>query len=113
VNTFVGMYDAPLGARNGALSQRVLDDMLGASYDTFPWFRFTALGVFASVTNGNLVSNVALKERIAIRRYENLSEAFRGQLGPGGTRPLLAGSLSWVSAPRKSRQIVVCVHPAA
>lgn len=74
VNTFVSMYDAPFGARNGALSQRVLDDMLGASYDTFPWFRFTALGVFASVTNGNLVSNVELKERIAIRRYENLSE---------------------------------------
>jgi hypothetical protein len=74
VNTFVSMYDAPFGARNQALSQRVLDDMLGASYDTFPWFRFTALGVFAAVTNGNLVSNVELKERIAIRRYENLDE---------------------------------------
>jgi hypothetical protein len=74
VNTFVSMYDAPFGARNQALSQRVLDNMLGASYDTFPWFRYTALGVFASVTNGNLVSNVELKERIAIRRYENLEE---------------------------------------
>jgi hypothetical protein len=74
INTFVSMYDAPFGARNVALSQRVLDNMLGASYDTFPWFRFTALGVFASVTNGNLVSNVELKERIAIRRYENLDE---------------------------------------
>jgi Met-zincin len=74
VNTFVSMYDRPFGARNLALSQRVLDDMLGASYDTFPWFRFTALGVFASVTNGNLISNVELKERIAIRRYETLAE---------------------------------------
>jgi hypothetical protein len=74
VNTFVSMYDAPFGDRNLALSQRVLDNMLGASYDTFPWFRYTALGVFASVTNGNLVSNVELKERIAIRRYENLDE---------------------------------------
>jgi hypothetical protein len=74
VNTFVSMYDQPFGARNAALSQRVLDDMLGASYDTFPWFRFTAIGVFASVTNGNLISNVELKERIAIRRYENLEE---------------------------------------
>jgi len=74
VNTFVSMYDQPFGTRNRALSQRVLDDMLGASYDTFPWFRFTALGVFASVTNGNLVSNVELKDRIAIRRYETLQE---------------------------------------
>jgi hypothetical protein len=74
VNTFVSMYDRPFGTRNLALSQRVLDDMLGASYDTFPWFRFTALGVFASVTNGNLISNVELKERIAIRRYETLAE---------------------------------------
>ncbi|MEO8179989.1 MAG: zinc-dependent metalloprotease [Deltaproteobacteria bacterium] len=74
VNTFVSMYDQPFGARNLALSQRVLDDMLGASYDTFPWFRFTALGVFADVTNGNLVSNIELKDRIAIRRYEDLAE---------------------------------------
>lgn len=74
VNTFVSMYDAPFGTRNLALSQRVLDDMLGASYDTFPWFRYTALGVFAEATNGNLVSNVELKERIAIRRYENIGE---------------------------------------
>jgi len=74
VNTFVSMYDQPFGTRNLALSQRVLDDMLGASYDTFPWFRYTALGVFASVTNGNLVSNLELRERIAIRRYETLDE---------------------------------------
>lgn len=74
VNTFVSMYDAALGSRNYALSQRVLDNMLGASYDTFPWFRFTALGVFSSVTNGNLIGDVSLKERIAIRRYENLTE---------------------------------------
>ncbi len=26
------------------LSQRVLDNMLGASYDTFPWFRAVAIG---------------------------------------------------------------------
>ncbi|MEY4545416.1 MAG: hypothetical protein RL685_1611 [Pseudomonadota bacterium] len=74
VNTFVSMYDATLGSRNYALSQRVLDNMLGASYDTFPWFRFTALGVFASVTNSNLIGDVSLKERIAIRRYENMQE---------------------------------------
>src|SRR5690606_4362265 len=60
VNTYVSMYDTPLGARNFALSQRVLDDMLGASYDTYPWFRFSALGVFASVTNTNLISNLEL-----------------------------------------------------
>ena len=74
IDTFVSMYDQPFGARNQALSQRVLDDMLGASYDTFPWFRYTALGVFADVTNSNLVSNVELKDRIAIRRYETLDE---------------------------------------
>jgi hypothetical protein len=74
VNTYVSMYDAPFGTRNVALSQRVLDDMLGASYDTYPWFRFSALGVFASVTNTNLVGNLQLRDRIAVQRYENLEE---------------------------------------
>lgn len=74
VNTYVSMYDTPLGARNFALSQRVLDDMLGASYDTYPWFRFSALGVFASVTNTNLISNLELRDRIAIQRYENIAD---------------------------------------
>jgi hypothetical protein len=74
VNTYVSMYDAPFGARNQALSQRVLDDMLGASYDTYPWFRFSALGVFASVTNTNLIGNLQLRDRIAVQRYENVDE---------------------------------------
>jgi len=74
VNTYISMYDQPFGAQNLALSQHVLDDMLGASYDTFPWFRYTALGVFSSVTNSNLVSNVDLKDRIAIQRFETLDE---------------------------------------
>ncbi|MEQ9499728.1 MAG: zinc-dependent metalloprotease [Deltaproteobacteria bacterium] len=74
VFTYVSMYDAPFGTRNAALSQRVLDNMLGASYDTFPWFRYYAIGLFSSVTNSNLVGSVELKERIAIRRFETLEE---------------------------------------
>jgi hypothetical protein len=74
IYTYVAMYDAPFGDRNYALSQRVLDNMLGASYDTFPWFKYYALALFASATNSNLVDAVELKERIAIRRYENLEE---------------------------------------
>ncbi|MET0409658.1 MAG: hypothetical protein ABW217_00110, partial [Polyangiaceae bacterium] len=50
------------------------DDMLGASYDTYPWFRFSALGVFASVTNTNLIGNLQLRDRIAVQRYENVEE---------------------------------------
>jgi hypothetical protein len=60
----------PSPTQNTALSQRVLDNMLGASYDTFPWFKYYALAIFASVTNTNLVDKEELKERIAIRRFE-------------------------------------------
>lgn len=76
IYTYVSMYDAPFGDRNFALSQRVLDNMLGASYDTFPWFRYYAIGIFSSVTNSNLVGRAELKERIAIRRYENDAEFY-------------------------------------
>ncbi len=74
VQTFVAMYDAPFGTPNLALSQRVLDDMLGSNYDTFPWFRFLAVNLFASATNSNLVGDLSLKDRIAIRRFENSFE---------------------------------------
>jgi hypothetical protein len=74
VYTYVSMYDAPFGDRNLALSQRVLDNMLGANYDTFPWFRYYSIGIFSAVTNTNLVDQVQLKERIAMQRYENLEE---------------------------------------
>ncbi len=70
VYTYVSLYDAPFADPNEALSQRVLDNMLGASYDTFPWFKYYALAIFASVTNSNLVDKEELKERIAIRRFE-------------------------------------------
>jgi hypothetical protein len=74
IETFVAMYDAPFGQSNIALSQRVLDDMLGSNYDTFPWFRFLAVNLFASATNSNLIGNLALKDRIAIRRFETSAE---------------------------------------
>jgi len=74
VETYVAMYDTSFDASNLALSQRVLDDMLGSNYDTFPWFRFFALNLFSSATNSNLVSDVSLRDRIAIRRYENVEE---------------------------------------
>lgn len=74
VETYVAMYDTPFDNSSLALSQRVLDNMLGSNYDTFPWFRFFALNLFSSATNSNLVSNVGLRDRIAIRRYQNLEE---------------------------------------
>ncbi|MGC4121840.1 MAG: zinc-dependent metalloprotease [Myxococcales bacterium] len=72
--TYVAMYDAPFSNKNQALSQRVLDNMLGANYDTFPWFQYYALNIYASVTNTNLVDSAQLKERIAIRRYNNKAD---------------------------------------
>jgi Met-zincin len=74
VETYVAMYDTPFDNASLALNQRVLDDMLGANYDTFPWFRYFALNLFSSATNSNLVSNVGLRDRVAVRRYENLAE---------------------------------------
>jgi hypothetical protein len=79
IQTYVNLYDAPFGTKNQALTQRVLDNMLGANYDTFPWFRFYALNIFGAVTNTNLVESIELKERIAMQRYErqaDLEEAF-------------------------------------
>jgi hypothetical protein len=69
--TYVSMFDLPFGTENYAVSQRVLDNMLGANYDTFPWFQYLALEIFAYATNSNLVYDVSLKDRIAITRYEN------------------------------------------
>lgn len=80
VYTYVSLYDAPFADANTALSQRVLDNMLGASYDTFPWFKYYALAIFASVTNTNLVDKEELKERIAIRRFET-AERFVEEYG--------------------------------
>ncbi|OGQ92062.1 MAG: hypothetical protein A2289_14250 [Deltaproteobacteria bacterium RIFOXYA12_FULL_58_15] len=71
---YLAMYDYTFTSRNAMTAQRVLDDMLGSSYDTFPWFKYTALLLFASATNSNLIMNVELKERIAIERYDNLME---------------------------------------
>ncbi|MCB9522380.1 MAG: zinc-dependent metalloprotease [Myxococcales bacterium] len=76
VATYVSMWDAPFGTQNFALSQRVLDGMLGANYDTFPWFKYYALNIFAWATNSNLVNDIAAKERIAIERFENLDEVY-------------------------------------
>lgn len=71
VQTYIAMYDSPFDYRDMAISQRVLDNMLGANYDTFPWFRYFALNIYAAVTNTNLVYSANLKDRIAIRRYDN------------------------------------------
>lgn len=74
VATYVSMWDAPFGSQNFALSQRVLDNMLGANYDTFAWFKYYALLIFASTSNTNLVGSIETKERIAIERFENAME---------------------------------------
>jgi len=77
---YAAMYDYPFGTSTAALTQRVLDDMLGANYDTFAWFKYTALELFASATNSNLVSSIELKERIAIKRFDTLA-AFEAEFG--------------------------------
>ena len=76
VYTYVSIYDAPFGDYNAALSKRVLDNMLGSSYDTFPWFKYYAMLIFSSVTNSNLVDGLELKDRIAVQRFENEMELF-------------------------------------
>ena len=76
IATYASMYDAPIGSENVALSQRVLDNMLGANYDTFPWFRYYALNIFAYVSNTNLVGSSNLRERIAIWRYPRIADLY-------------------------------------
>lgn len=76
VATYVAVWDAPFGTQNSALAQRVLDNMLGSNYDTFPWFKYYAVGLFASATNSNLVGGVQAKERIAMWRFQDLSSLY-------------------------------------
>ena len=76
IATYASMYDSPIGNENVALSQRVLDNMLGANYDTFPWFRYYALNIFAYVANTNLVGQASLRDRIAIWRYPRLADLY-------------------------------------
>jgi len=92
VYTYAALFDVPFGDRNQLLAQKVLDNFLGASYDTFPWFQYTAMNYFAANTNSNLISNVNLKDRIAIKRFntiealnEQFPEALSDGLMPGNT----------------------------
>jgi len=87
VYTYVAMFDMPFGDRNSALAEKVLDNFLGAGYDTFPWFQYTALEYFAYATNSNLINNTQLRDRIAIRRYNTL-EAFEEEF-PGALEQAL------------------------
>lgn len=90
IYTYVSLYDAPFGNANSALAHRVLDNMLGSSYDTFPWFRYYALLIYSSVTNTNLVDNLELKDRIAVQRFENdmeLREAYGTDVIERATAP--------------------------
>lgn len=68
--SYAAMFDRPFDSQQQALSRRVLDNLLGASYDTFPWFRFLALNLFSASAHSNLISNVGLRHRTAIERYE-------------------------------------------
>jgi len=75
VASYVALYDYPFATpQNNALAQKVLDDMLGANYDTFPWFKYTAVNLFAAATNTNMIDNTKLRERIAIQRFDNQLE---------------------------------------
>jgi hypothetical protein len=72
VQTYVSIYDSPYTSRHQALGKRVLDNMLGASYDTFPWFKYYAMMIFGAVSNDSSFSSIEMKDRIAIRRFESL-----------------------------------------
>ncbi|MBN1962794.1 MAG: zinc-dependent metalloprotease [Deltaproteobacteria bacterium] len=74
IYTYVAMFDAPFGTLSAAVALEVLDGMLGANYDTFPWFKYLALEYFAYVTNTNLVDDISFKDRIAIRRFNNQAD---------------------------------------
>jgi hypothetical protein len=80
VQTYVAIYDSPYTDAHAALGKRVLDDMLGASYDTFPWFKYYAMGIFGQVSNDSSFSSIEMKDRIAIRRMESL-ERFNEEFG--------------------------------
>jgi hypothetical protein len=56
--------------------------MIGANYETFPWFRYMALTVFAGAANSNLISDASLKDWIAIQRFPSLAD-FEEVYGPG------------------------------
>lgn len=81
IQTYAAMYDGSVDSKGFGLSQRILDRFLGSSYATFPWFKFTAMNLFAAASNSNLINNLALKERMAIERYENRME-FEAVYGP-------------------------------
>ncbi len=90
ISTYVSMWDAPFGSRAYGLSQRVLDNMLGANYDTFPWFRYYAIAIFAGVANSNLVGSLEAKERIAIQRFNrvgDMHEVYPPQFSDVALRP--------------------------
>lgn len=81
IQTYVSIYDSPYGSKHAALTKRVLDNLLGANYDTFEWFRYYALLIFAQVSNDSIFRSPELKDRIAIRRFESL-ERFEEEFGP-------------------------------
>jgi len=93
VQTYVSIYDSPYTSRHAALGKRVLDNMLGASYDTFPWFRYYAMMIFGQVSNDSSFSSKEMKERIAMRRFESL-ERLAEEFGPDAHATALAAGNS-------------------
>jgi hypothetical protein len=89
--SYVAMYDVPYGNSNVSMAERVLDNFLGANYDTFPWFQYTAIEYFAYATNSNLVNNIDLRERIAIQRF-NTAEALAEQYPDALSQALQVGN---------------------
>jgi hypothetical protein len=108
VATYSSMYDAAFGTQNDALAQRVLDDMLGANYDTFPWFKYYALNIFAAVTNTNLIGNIQYRDRIAIQRY-NRADDLEAEYGEGTVAEVDPGGQRGADLPAQRRGVHLLV----
>ena len=80
INTAVAMYDLPLSTRAYALSKNILDRLLQPQDSNYPWLQYFPLLLFASASNSDFVNDGSLKERIAVRRYNNL-EDLENELG--------------------------------
>jgi hypothetical protein len=82
VETYASLYEYAVSDQSLEVAHRVLGDMIGANYETFPWFRYMALTVFAGAANSNLISDASLKDWIAIQRFPSLAD-FEEVYGPG------------------------------
>ena len=85
---YYALYDMGWGHGDAALSDQILDNMLGSGYDTFRWFPILgASGSLRGVTNTDSVrAALSSKDRIAIERYTRMegSQTYGGDVTTDG-----------------------------